>query len=116
MPPLRSVRSCSPSASARTVTAHSLKAIGIEVKGETVGLSESCARSLYVATAASGRSGFYARYPESQNLPANRVFHPSAKRAEPTPLYLSLGWAGTNSAPPGCGDNSRLRRWYATWG
>src|ERR1700759_3806917 len=39
MPPLRSVRSCSPSASARTVTAHSLKAIGIEVKGETVGLS-----------------------------------------------------------------------------
>src|SRR3954452_10437117 len=29
MPPLRSVTSCSPSASARTVTAHSLKAIGI---------------------------------------------------------------------------------------
>src|SRR5881275_200099 len=29
MPPLRSVMSCSPSASARTVTAHSLKAIGI---------------------------------------------------------------------------------------
>src|SRR3954463_4342742 len=29
MPPLRSVRSCSPSASARTVTAHSLNAIGI---------------------------------------------------------------------------------------
>src|SRR4051794_31489683 len=29
MPPLRRVTSCSPSASARTVTAHSLKAIGI---------------------------------------------------------------------------------------
>src|SRR5438874_5525421 len=29
MPPLRSVRSCSPSARARTVTAHSLNAIGI---------------------------------------------------------------------------------------
>src|SRR3954454_5452648 len=31
MPPLRSVSSCSPSARARTVTAHSLKAIGIKV-------------------------------------------------------------------------------------
>src|ERR1700733_7529495 len=30
MPPLRSVMSCSPSARARTVTAHSLKAIGIK--------------------------------------------------------------------------------------
>jgi hypothetical protein len=32
-PPLRSVSSCSPSASARTVTAHSLKAVGMG-KGE----------------------------------------------------------------------------------
>ena len=32
MPPLRRVTSCSPSASARTVTAHSLKAIGIRSK------------------------------------------------------------------------------------
>src|SRR3954449_11487021 len=37
MPPLRSVTSCSPSASARTVTAHSLKAIGI---GELVSSKE----------------------------------------------------------------------------
>src|SRR5579875_2164867 len=33
MPPLRSVSNCSPSASARTVTAHSLKAIGMRKKG-----------------------------------------------------------------------------------
>ena len=31
MPPLRRVTSCSPSASARTVTAHSLKAIGMAI-------------------------------------------------------------------------------------
>src|SRR5436305_1680076 len=35
MPPLRRVSSCSPSASARTVTAHSLKAIGIRRKTST---------------------------------------------------------------------------------
>src|SRR3954447_25591343 len=33
MPPLRSVISCSPSARARTVTAHSLKAVGIGERG-----------------------------------------------------------------------------------
>src|SRR3954469_13298824 len=38
MPPLRRVTSCSPSARARTVTAHSLKAIGIR-KGEKGGLN-----------------------------------------------------------------------------
>src|SRR3954452_9325500 len=42
MPPLRSVTSCSPSASARTVTAHSLKAIGI---GEKFSLGERRGRS-----------------------------------------------------------------------
>src|SRR5205085_6500696 len=35
MPPLRRVSSCSPSASARTVTAHSLKAIGISKETST---------------------------------------------------------------------------------
>src|SRR5215208_70990 len=36
MPPLRRVISCSPSARARTVTAHSLKAVGIEERDSTV--------------------------------------------------------------------------------
>src|SRR4051812_26885615 len=33
MPPLRRVSNCSPSASARTVTAHSLNAIGMDFEG-----------------------------------------------------------------------------------
>src|SRR4051794_33706662 len=37
MPPFRSVTSCSPSASARTVTAHSLNAIGMGLQGGTKG-------------------------------------------------------------------------------
>src|SRR5690349_24115103 len=36
MPPLRTVSNCSPSARAHTVTAHSLKAIGIKVGEERV--------------------------------------------------------------------------------
>src|SRR3954451_4015920 len=40
MPPLRRVTSCSPSASARTVTAHSLKAIGIGKGLDDGGTSE----------------------------------------------------------------------------
>src|SRR3954452_24180722 len=44
IPPLRRVRSCSPSASARTVTAHSLKAIGME-KGRGIRVQEKLRRT-----------------------------------------------------------------------
>src|ERR1700712_5243800 len=40
MPPLRRVTSCSPSARARTVTAHSLKAIGIGKGGRRRGVTK----------------------------------------------------------------------------
>jgi len=46
IPPLRRVRSCSPSASARTVTAHSLKAIGIRKRGQTTGRAVKSGYSL----------------------------------------------------------------------
>ena len=60
MPPLRRVRSCSPSASARTVTAHSLKAIGIGREGERTVRQDKTAASRQAARRGRGSAAFYA--------------------------------------------------------
>src|SRR3954470_24141857 len=56
MPPLRSVISCSPSARARTVTAHSLKAVGIGERGSF------CPRPRRAVPPLQGRSGGHSTY------------------------------------------------------
>src|SRR3954447_25655168 len=56
MPPLRSVMSCSPSARARTVTAHSLKAVGIGERGS------SCHRPRRAITPLRGRGRPHSTY------------------------------------------------------
>src|SRR5215207_11338798 len=81
MPPLRRVTSCSPSASARTVTAHSLKAIGIEevVVREGPSYLRSAARKPACDAALppwgraspDGSSHTMHKLPRSHNLPAN---------------------------------------------
>src|SRR5690242_14779984 len=56
MPPFRRVRSCSPSASARTVTAHSLKAIGME-SGGGIRVQEAVGPALPRGGGSAGRRG-----------------------------------------------------------
>src|SRR6478672_13151810 len=81
MPPLRSVSSCSPSARARTVTAHSLKAIGIKVGEERVENGLLCpAQGLCATTLPATQTGkppvqashTMHKLEKSQNIPANR--------------------------------------------
>src|SRR5258705_13602351 len=74
MPPLRRVRSCSPSASARTVTAHSLNAIGIfrgEGPSEVTETIPSRIRASDRAIHATGLPAFSQTLPKTPNSPAN---------------------------------------------
>src|SRR3954453_19870801 len=67
MPPLRSVISCSPSARARTVTAHSLKAVGIGERGSF------CPRPRRALPPLQGRSGPHSTYRDwdFKDIPSN---------------------------------------------
>ena len=72
-PPLRRVTSCSPSASARTVTAHSLKAIGIgELERGWIGTTRYCPVSVTGRnTRADETSHTMHKVPKTHNFPAN---------------------------------------------
>src|SRR5947208_7895927 len=75
MPPLRSVSSCSPSARARTVTAHSLKAIGIfELVGERDGFTAGPRRASQATRPQQQESRLYGTVSKSQNVAANQRF------------------------------------------
>src|SRR3954470_17955851 len=70
IPPLRSVMSCSPSASARTVTAHSLKATGIGEKN----LQNAASRHLQPHGAGRGRHILANQPPRFKGNPRFRLF------------------------------------------
>src|SRR5947209_6629828 len=75
MPPLRSVSSCSPSARARTVTAHSLKAIGIfELVGERDGFTAGPRRASQATRPQQQEPRLYGTVRKSQNVAANPGF------------------------------------------
>src|SRR5665213_1163275 len=77
MPPLRSVMSCSPSARARTVTAHSLKAIGIKKAKEKLRerLDKRPCRLLASCEAVEWRSPLKIRnLSGNPKSPANKLF------------------------------------------
>src|SRR3954471_3911691 len=74
MPPLRRVTSCSPSARARTVTAHSLKAIGIRKGGEGGTERETSRAADENPIQVLGIRAFSQSSAENPNSPANRAF------------------------------------------
>ena len=85
-PPLRRVTSCSPSASARTVTAHSLKAIGIGKRGKKGGKTKSIPRTEQrrVARPRDGTSLFQ-RDREIQNAACQRSRFSETRRTAVSP-------------------------------
>src|SRR3954453_20407323 len=92
MPPLRRVTSCSPSASARTVTAHSLNAIGIEREvgrespyvPATFGAQTCASRAVALATTLPPEGPSHPKHTvfRSQNWPAKSHSHSNDRMIE----------------------------------
>src|SRR5215217_327798 len=91
MPPLRSVTSCSPSASARTVTANSLKAIGIGRVGLVEG--ESGIRATWGTRAQTHRRRTYSTAPADPRVGHRHILN-TKKRIRQIALHLT-GFSAT---------------------
>ena len=85
MPPLRRVTSCSPSASARTVTAHSLNAIGIIPSLREFEMSR---REAFAGVSPSDRYRIR-KLPKSPNFAANSVVFRAFERVPQLPPAVS---------------------------
>src|SRR5580692_11826613 len=111
MPPLRSVISCSPSASARTVTAHSFKAIGMaNVRGR--GSLENDSGFVLLGNNAS-RGGVpsydltFLRYEILAEIPNHLQIFAFFARFFGARGYLEAVWGGPSPPPPGVSMRSR---------
>src|ERR1700753_1087118 len=114
MPPLRSVSSCSPSARARTVTAHSLKAIGIGDKGGGGWVCQGPARAALKLQRQRQDVVILSEIPG--------IAKPTCKIAESIPprcglnLRLCNSPAGSAPWPPAAVAQQDSSKWYALAG